>query len=296
MPSGWTANPRVSWSRGMKESSGHGCRTKGSNCTRHMCSPVRYSHDATLLSMAVSSSSILASVGCAVSFLPCFKILECSRGVYLSIYIDQGSLNPQKVPVFLVSPHCPNVRNSITSHNPFNLPCFKAHIPVWQNVTCIWFRVVLRPNKAPSTLQSLEHFSRGLWRRTRDPDWRVIQFGDHAPCLDLLTVDFIVLGLHCELIPLFTMAPLAYVHQLVLISALSHEVYIFLLRFDVELTHDNLPGTLGKPLDVYPGRHHRIRPIISACHLCWALPKLGRFEITFRELSFLHDVFWLQSM
>ncbi len=91
------------------------------------------------------------------------------------------------------------------------------------------------------------------------------------------------------------MAPLAYKHQLVLISALSHEVFFFLLRFDIELTHDNLPVILGKSLDVYPGRRHRIRPIISACHLCWATPKLGRFEIAFRELSFLHGVFWLQS-
>ncbi len=60
----------------------------------------------------------------------------------------------------------------------------------------------------------------------------------------------------------------------------------FPLHLKVEFTHDNLPGILSKPLDGVPCRRHWTMHIISACHLCWALPKLGNFEGAIWKLSF----------
>ncbi len=58
--------------------------------TRHVSSPVRNSHDATLHLTAISLSPILASVGCAVSFHPCFKSAKTPLHMY--IYSHSSSL------------------------------------------------------------------------------------------------------------------------------------------------------------------------------------------------------------
>ncbi len=112
-----------------------------------MSSPVRYSHDATF------DSHLLESYPCFCRLLSnFFHVSKASHVwcVFLSICIDQGSLNCLEGLCLLVSPHqCPTLWDCIdTNCSPFNFPYSKhSH---WSSLT-EGYRLYYPQTKAYST-------------------------------------------------------------------------------------------------------------------------------------------------
>lgn len=162
------------------------------------------------------------------------------------------------------------------------LPASNGHIALpWQDARFIWFHVVLPPYKGLIDGQPRKSFSRVIWRRTEDPDWRLIHIGDRASCLSF----HFILGPHSEILVLLTMPLFHSKHCLVFIRTLSHEVFFLLLRFKVELARDDLLGILGNPLAgrlLWPTPRNQARYLHLSCI----------FRSSDSELEISEGVFW----